>query len=189
MSLTIRRLKPQEFALSAGALVDIYIAAMGYDPAIRDGRIYSWQREISRPGFTSLIAEDATGVVGVAYGFIGTPDSWWDRQLRMALRRRGGPSDEEMTILRNYFEVAEIHVLPRMQGLGLGRELLTQLLWNAPGKWALLSTPEVPGESNRAFSLYRSMGFIDLIRHHQYPGDDRPFAILQTSLPLSSESE
>ncbi|NWO17987.1 MAG: GNAT family N-acetyltransferase, partial [Corynebacterium sp.] len=54
MSLTIRRLSPQEFALNAQPLVDIYISAMGYDPAIRDGRVYSWQREIIRPGFTAL---------------------------------------------------------------------------------------------------------------------------------------
>lgn len=185
VSLTIRRLSPQEFALNARPLVDIYISAMGYDPAIRDGRVYSWQREIIRPGFTALIAEDASGVVAVAYGFIGTPDSWWDHQLRLALQKRGGATEEEQEILRSYFEVAEIHVLPRMQGHGLGRELLKQLLWNAPGKWALLSTPEVPGESNRAFSLYRSMGFTDLVRHHQYPGDERPFAILKTQLPLS----
>ena len=185
MSLTIRRLTSEEFALNAGPLVDVYINAMGYDPAIRDGRVYSWQREIIRPGFTSLIAEDASGVVGVAYGFIGTPDSWWDRQLRIALHRAGGPTEEEMRILRSYFEVAEIHVLPRMQGHGLGRELLNKLLWNAPAKWALLSTPEVPDESNRAFGLYRSMGFTDLVRHHHYPGDDRPFAILKTQLPLS----
>ena len=185
MSLTIRRLSPQEFALNAGSLVDIYISAMDYDPAIREGRIFSWRREIVQPGFTALIAEDASGVIGVAYGFIGTPDSWWDRQLRLALRHKGELSTEELEILRSYFEVAEVHVLPRMQGQGLGRQLLTELLWNAPGKWALLSTPEVPGESNRAFGLYRSMGFTDLVRHYRYPGDSRPFAILKLPLPLS----
>ena len=88
-------------------------------------------------------------------------------------------------MLRSYFEVAEVHGLPRMQGHGLGRQLLTELLWNAPGKWALLSTPEVPNESNRAFSLYRSMGFTDVIRQYRYPGDERPFAILKLPLPLS----
>ena len=185
MSLTIRRLSPQEFALNAGSLVDIYISAMDYDPAIREGRIFSWRREIVQPGFTALIAEDASGVIGVAYGFIGTPDSWWDRQLRLALRHKGELSTEELEILRSYFEVAEVHVLPRMQWQGLGRQLLTELLWNAPGKWALLSTPEVPGESNRAFGLYRSMGFTDLVRHYRYPGDSRPFAILKLPLPLS----
>ena len=185
MSLTIRRLSPQEFALNADSLVDIYISAMGYDPAIREGRIFSWRREVIRPGFTALIAEDATGVIGVAYGFIGTPDSWWDRQLRLALRKKGELSAEEVEMLRSYFEVAEVHVLPRMQGHGLVRQLLTELLWNAPGKWALLSTPEVPNESNRAFSLYRSMGFTDVIRQYRYPGDERPFAILKLPLPLS----
>lgn len=185
MSLKIRRLSPQEFALNAGPLVDIYISAMGYDPAIRDGRIFSWRREVIRPGFTALIAEDASGVIGLAYGFVGTPDSWWDRQLRLALRKKGELSAEETEVLRSYFEVAEIHVLPRMQGQGLGRQLLNELLWNAPSKWALLSTPEVPDESNRAFGLYRSMGFTDLVRHHRYPGDDRPFAILKLPLPLS----
>lgn len=76
-----------------------------------------------------------------------------------------------------------MHVAPRAQGRGLGRAMLTELLRNAPASWALLSTPEVPGEDNAAFGLYRSFGFTDILRDFYYAGDPRPFAVLGLRLP------
>lgn len=195
VTVTYRRLSGPEFAILAPDLVDIYITAMGYDPAIRSGRIAVWQREIIWPGFTAVTAIERTAsntsggtvderVVGIAYGFIGNRERWWDQQLMRGLRESGGLSAQHSAMLRDYFEVAEIHVHPSRQGAGIGRALLSQLLWNAPARWALLSTPEVPNESNHAFGLYRSMGFHDILRDFYYAGDDRPFAILGRTLPL-----
>ena len=48
----------------------------------------------------------------------------------------------------------------------------------------LLSTPEINGEANRAWRLYRRLGFNDVIRGYHFAGDPRPFAILGRSLPL-----
>jgi ribosomal protein S18 acetylase RimI-like enzyme len=48
----------------------------------------------------------------------------------------------------------------------------------------LLSTPETDGEANRAWRLYRRLGFLDVIRGHHFAGDPRPFAILGRPLPL-----
>ena len=48
----------------------------------------------------------------------------------------------------------------------------------------LLSTPEINGEANRAWRLYRRLGFTDIIRGYHFAGDPRPFAILGRSLPL-----
>ena len=48
----------------------------------------------------------------------------------------------------------------------------------------LLSTPESNGESNRAWRLYRRLGFNDVIRGYHFTGDPRAFAILGRQLPL-----
>jgi ribosomal protein S18 acetylase RimI-like enzyme len=48
----------------------------------------------------------------------------------------------------------------------------------------LLSTPEINGEANRAWRLYRRLGFIDIIRGYHFAGDPRAFAILGRALPL-----
>ncbi|WP_350354543.1 GNAT family N-acetyltransferase [Corynebacterium aquatimens] len=97
-----------------------------------------------------------------------------------------GITPRRREILNSYFEVAEIHVLPGHQGRGIGAKLLTELLKLAPAEWALLSTPEIDGEANGAFGLYRKYGFEDLARNFMYPGDPRPFAILGRRLPLPS---
>lgn len=173
-----------EFAVLAPQLVDLYIEAMGYDPSIRAGRINVWRQEIMQPGFTALAALEQDEVLGIAYGYIGAPDMWWDRQVRRGFREAGGPDTRQLMLMRDYFEVAEIHVSPHQQGRGIGRLLLTELLWLAPAAYALLSTPEVDDEANNAFGLYRSMGFSDELRHFHFDGDGRPFAVLSLPLPL-----
>lgn len=183
--MSIRRLTGGEFSLLVPRLVDIYLEAMDYEPDIHDARTQAWRREVIRPGFTCVIAAGPNDVVGLAYGFIGTPDHWWDYQLRRGMREQEVPESVQLEIRAGYFEVAEIHVRPGLQGHGIGRSLLTELLWNAPAPRALLSTPEVEGEANGAFGLYRSMGFVDVLRHFRYPGDQRPFAILGRDLPLA----
>jgi ribosomal protein S18 acetylase RimI-like enzyme len=45
----------------------------------------------------------------------------------------------------------------------------------------LLSTPE--GE-NRAWRLYRRLGFTDVLRNYRFTGDPRPFGVLGRDLPL-----
>ncbi len=82
VSFQIRRLSPQEFAMLAPQLVDIYIEAMGYNPTIRANRINAWKADVMRPGFTAVIAENEFGIAGLAYGFVGTPDTWWGRRPR-----------------------------------------------------------------------------------------------------------
>jgi len=184
VSITIRRLSPQEFSLLAPQLVEIYIEAMGYSPSIRSNRVSSWRAEVIKPGFSAIIAEDGEGILGIAYGFLGSPDTWWDRQLRRGFFEAGGPTPEDYEILHSYFELAEIHVLPGYQGKGIGRKLLETLVWNIPARFVLLSTPEVAHEANSAFGLYRSLGFFDVLRNLEYPADSRAFAILGATLPL-----
>ena len=183
VNVSIRRLSPSEFALVAPRLVDIYISAMGYDPAVHEQRLRAWRHDIMRPGFTGIIASGPNDVVGLAYGFLGTRDTWWDRQVRRGLSLATTPEQAD-DLLRDYFEIAEIHVSPAIQGRGIGGKLLTELVWNVPARTALLSTPEVDAEDNAAFGLYRSMGFEDVLRWFRFDGDDRRFAILGRPLPL-----
>ena len=186
VSVEIRRLSAGEYSMLVPTLVDIYMAAMEYDPAIREQRVRIWRSEVSWPGFTAIAAIEGGDVIGVAYGFIGSRERWWDRQLMRSMEENGGITPRRREILNSYFEVAEIHVLPGHQGRGIGAKLLTELLKLAPAEWALLSTPEIDGEANGAFGLYRKYGFEDLARNFMYPGDPRPFAILGRRLPLPS---
>lgn len=188
VTVSIRRLSEAEFSVNCPDFVDIYIEAMGYDPSLREARIKAWRRETYQPGFTAVCAVEAGQILGIAYGFLGSPDHWWHLQLRRGFSLNGGPTEAEFELLRNYFEVAEIHVAPGKQGRGIGRLLLTELLHNVPAGNALLSTPEVPQEENFAFGLYRSMGFRDVLRHFHFTGDRRPFAVLAAELPLGSGS-
>lgn len=188
VSLIIRRLSTPEFSVNVPVLIDIYIAAMEYDPAIRDTRINVWRRNSTNLGFRAVCAFLNDRVVGIAYGFRGDQDHWWQHQLRRGLREEGGPTTDQIEILRDYFEVAEVHVMPGHQGLGIGRKMMLELLAGHSIKNAVLSTPEVDSESNYAFGLYRSLGFHDLLRHFRFEGDQREFAVLHAQLPLVQDS-
>lgn len=177
----------------APELVDLYITAMKYPRSMRDQRIAVWRREITMPGFTAVAAfqqkeSDTASLAGIAYGFIGNPDRWWDQQLRKGLVERHAMTPAMVDVVSNYFEVAEVHVSPELQGRGAGRELMQRLLGSAPTRYVLLSTPEVPNEQNAAFGLYRSLGFRDVLRDFTYAGDPRPFAVLGRQLPLEPAS-
>ncbi|TNL99408.1 GNAT family N-acetyltransferase [Corynebacterium tapiri] len=181
-------LRPDEFLLLTPELVKIHLAAMDYPPGIFDSRLRAWRSDRLKPGFHAVVATHDSEVLGVAYGFLGDPAYWWDRQLRHALRGLPSASQPKIDLNEGYFEVAEIHVHPDYQGAGIGRRLITALLDGAPAHLALLSTPEVAGEHNAAFGLYRSLGFFDVLRHHYYESDPRAFAILGAWLPLASSS-
>lgn len=182
MHVEIRRLTKAEFSLLAPRLVDIYIEAMGYSPAMRAQRLRVWRTEVVWPGFAAVTAVFDNQVVGVAYGFLGARERWWDKQLIKALRQQRALTDEDQAMIRDYFEVAEVHVDPRFQGNGIGAALLQALLDTTTARWAILSTPEVDGEANNAFGLYRKFGFTDVVRGFLYEGDARPFAILALDL-------
>ncbi len=87
--------------------------------------------------------------------------------------------------LTDCFEVVEMHVRPAAQGHGLGAAQLRLLLTMAVGRTTLLSTPEADEATSRAWRLYRRFGFVDVVRHFNFPGDLRPFAILGRALPLA----
>ncbi|ARU46474.1 GNAT family N-acetyltransferase [Corynebacterium silvaticum] len=192
MSISIQSLSSTAFAFHCPDFVDLYIDAMGYNPTLRHSRISVWRRAVMESGFTAVCAVESDeghsytygdGIAGVAYGFLGRREHWWNRQVRRGIRNaKATVSGTSASMPDHYFELAEIHVSPTAQGQGIGHKLLSSLLRNAQSTTVLLSTPEVPNESNAAFSLYRRHGFYDLLRDFYFQGDSRAFAILRAEL-------
>lgn len=182
-------------------LIGIHLRAMGYPPQAFRQRRSLWRSNANHPRFTSLVAvlhspdqkPDASNpsqrIVGVCYGFQGSRGTWWYQQVSYGLLASGMSPEEVTETLANYTEISEVHVHPNFQGAGIGTRLLTALLDELPTREAMLSTPEVPGENNNAWRLYRSLGFSDLLRDFHFPGDPRPFGILRKQLhPESTQN-
>ena len=123
-------------------------------------------------------------LLGVAYGYRGAPDQWWQQQVVRGLRDVGRPHADISRLMGDYFELTELHIHPSAQGRGLGEALARRLLADRAESHVLLSTPEMNGESNRAWRLYRRLGFADIIRGYHFAGDPRAFAVLGRPLPL-----
>ncbi len=127
----------------------------------------------------ALTADDT--VVGVAYGLPGRPGQWWHDVVAAAL-----PAWVAADWLSDCLEVVELHVLPRLQGHGIGRRLLRALLDGVPQRTAALSALEEPG--SRARKLYTSEGFVPLLEHFRFPGNDTRYAVLAKRLPGPSHA-
>lgn len=186
-------LSPHDATLWMPAALQIYVAAMNYPAGTEAHRSPTWHEHMARPGYAAFGAVQALPaengelidhLVGIAYGYSGGGDQWWNRQLRIGLTRRGMAPPAIEQIAGSYFELTELHVHPTAQGHGVGTGLLAALLADRPEPRVLLSTPEVTAEANRAWRLYRRTGFIDVLRDFRFAGDPRPFAVLGRDLPF-----
>lgn len=186
------------FRLRLHEAVSLYVGAMGYDPSVVDARVRAWALARHEPGWAAVaavahpddvaprvaLADPSFPLAGVAYCQTGASTQWWHVQVRAGLAARRTPLDVVSDVLGDYAELAEIHVDPRHQGARLGERLLHELMRGRPERRVLLSTPEVPAEANRAWRLYRRLGFADVLRDFHFAGDSRPFAVLGAGLPL-----
>ena len=177
----------------------VYVDAMRYPRGTESQRASMWLEHTRRHGWKAVAAvetDTAEGespaqaqletapLLGIAYGYCGAPDQWWQQQVVAGLHRVGVPPDEINRLMSSYFELTELHIHPRAQGRGLGEALARRLLAGRGEANVLLSTPEISGEANRAWRLYRRLGFTDVIRGYHFAGDPRAFAILGRALPL-----
>ncbi len=168
---------PAQFDENVDAAMAIYVAAMNYAPHAGVQRGRAARGQATFPRFAARAAYDTDGtVIGFCYGYTTESGQWWHDLVRRAVTAAVA---EEWLV--DAFELSELHVLPSAQGRGVGRALLLSLADGLPHQAMLLSTPE--GDT-RAFRLYRSLGFEDLARHHLFPGEARPFAILGRRLPF-----
>lgn len=188
-------LSPDQMADRLNAGLSIYAQAMGYPRGTIRQRAPLWLEHTRRPGWRGVAAlkhrremghphgmEPSDEMVGIAYGYIGAPGQWWHEEVRRGLLERHG---NQLDWFRDYFELTELHVLPRAQGGGLGELMLRVLVAGADRPAVLLSTPELdPDRPSRAWRLYRRLGFVDVLREHRFVGDPRPFAVLGARLPL-----
>ncbi|SNT22414.1 Acetyltransferase (GNAT) family protein [Rhodococcoides kyotonense] len=167
--------------------LSIYVEAMGYPRGTEYHRSPMWIEHVQRPGWRGVAAVLPTPdapMVAIAYGYRGARHQWWHQQVRDGLRRSGSSADYVDAVLSDYFELTELHVKPTAQGHGLGAALTRRLLEGREERTVLLSTPEIAHENNRAWRLYRRLGFQDVLRDFTFAGDRRPFAVLGRSLPM-----
>lgn len=190
-------LSPADMHRRLGEALGVYVDAMHYPRGTENQRASMWLEHSRRPGWRAVAVVEVTAadppgsehlasapLLGVAYGYRGAPDQWWQQQVVRGLHRVGLPSPEISRLTSNYFELTELHIHPAAQGRGLGEALARRLLSERPEAHVLLSTPETNGEANRAWRLYRRLGFTDVMRGYHFAGDPRAFAILGRTLPL-----
>jgi ribosomal protein S18 acetylase RimI-like enzyme len=192
-------LSPGDMQRRLGDALGIYVDAMRYPRGTEDQRASMWLEHTRRRGWTAVAAVEApersdderdrpalnaAPMLGVAYGYCGAPDQWWQQQVVQGLERGGAAKSHIAELMTSYFELTELHIHPQAQGRGLGEALTRRLLAGRVEPHVLLSTPEINGEANRAWRLYRRLGFTDVIRGYHFAGDPRPFAILGRELPL-----
>jgi ribosomal protein S18 acetylase RimI-like enzyme len=161
-------------------VISVYGEAMGYSADLLQTRKGYIAAHVNRASFHAVATIDDTGrLLGFGYGYRSAAGQWWHDQVRNAVRR-----DSRSQWLTDCFEVVELHVRPMAQGNGIGAGQLTELLAPVSEGRTLLSTPEADESASRAWRLYRRFGFVDVLRHFRFPGDDRPFAVLGRQLPL-----
>ncbi len=174
---------PDDMARRLDDVIEVYGQAMGYPPELTTARRGYVAGHVRRPGFQAVATLDPQGrLLGFGYGYTSAKGQWWHDRVREGLRR-----DQRRYWLHDCFEVVELHVRPMAQGHGLGAAQLRALLSLGSGATTLLSTPEADEQRSRAWRLYRRFGFVDVLRHFGFPGDERPFAILGRALPLPPE--
>ena len=176
-SYTLQRYGPDEFRRRVDDLLRVYIAAMRYPDMSVEHRRPTWIEHSRRSGLSCVVAlDERDAVVGLCYGYTGGGHQWWNSEVR-----RGMTEAQAQYWMSSYRELTELHVRPDRQGAGIGEHMLRAMLVTAHEDSVLLSTPE---GDNRAWRLYRRLGFVDVVRHHHFAGDARPFAILGRLLPL-----
>ncbi|OBJ05083.1 N-acetyltransferase [Mycobacterium sp. 1465703.0] len=202
MAIFLIDLLPDDMERRLGDALAVYVDAMRYPRGTEKQRAAMWLEHIRRRGWQGVGVVEAEAsetagaqppsaaeltsapLLGVAYGYPGAPGQWWQQQVVLGMQRGGSPPQEISRLMNSYFELTELHIHPSAQGRGLGEALARRLLAGRPEKNVLLSTPEINGELNRAWRLYRRLGFTDIIRGYHFAGDPRAFAILGRELPL-----
>ena len=199
MATFLINLPPQDMQRRLPDALGVYVDAMRDPRGTENQRAALWLEHTGRRGWRAVAAVEVdvpagatpsstelsgAPLLGVAYGYCGAPDQWWQQQVVVGLQRGGLPGPEIAKLMASYFELTELHIHPRVQGQGLGEALARRLLADRSEANVLLSTPETNGEANRAWRLYRRLGFVDIIRGYHFTGDPRAFAILGRKLPL-----
>ncbi len=175
MTVRLLELDRDQFAARREDVLDVYAEAMDVRREAARARGSILASHLDFAGLRAVGAFDGERLVGIGYGYVGTPGQWWHDQVRAGL------SEQTAAVwLDGAFEVCELHVRPAYQGTGLGRQLLARLLTAAAVRTAILTTPDM---ETRARRFYRAGGWVELAQGMRFPGDTRIFAILGLSVP------
>ena len=119
-------------------VLGVYVDAMRYPRGTEDQRASMWLEHTRRHGWKAVAAVEvpdarvsdgrvsdaaqasSAPIVGVAYGYCGAPDQWWQQQVVAGLQRVGADRSRIAELMTSYFELTELHIHPRAQGRGLG---------------------------------------------------------------------
>ena len=162
-------------------LIDIYQAAFSEPPfheSLPDflnfaGRL-SYHAKMA--GFRCAVAwpEPGQPISGFAYGYSGFRGSWFYDLVSIHL-----PNETIQEYLSDYFEFAEMGLLPALQAQGLGGQLHDTLLSGLAQRTACLSTVQV---ETRALNLYRNRGWKTLVTNIDLPGTVLKYQVMGKKL-------
>lgn len=164
-----------EFAASVVIAAHVYGEAMRRPPELVVQRREIMTSHVVRPGFVGVLARHDGDVVGFGYGYRGRAGDWWHDVVAKALGRRAARE-----WLSDSFELAELHMLPDWQGRGIGRRVLETVLARAQGSTTVLSTHD---RESAARTLYRSVGFTDLLTGFVFPGSTEVYVVMGRHAP------
>ena len=94
-------LSHQDMRRRLGEALSVYVDAMRYPRGTEDNRASMWLEHTRRVGWKAVAAVQSDGtapdrdalvdapLLGVAYGYCGAPDQWWQQQVVQGLRHGG----------------------------------------------------------------------------------------------------
>ena len=121
----------------------------------------TYPKHVRWPGFRIFLATIEGYSLGFVYGYTSLPGQWWHDEIAPAMNAAGYAE-----WLSDSLELAEIAVLPRFQGRGIGGRLIDAFLQDVHQRILLA----VEATDTRAHGLYTSRGFHDLLTDFHYAG-------------------
>ncbi|HSJ53720.1 MAG TPA: GNAT family N-acetyltransferase [Anaerolineae bacterium] len=177
MTVSVHTLAIQEVAQARDRIVAVYRDAFGMPPYAKGkDEVEAFARflpeHVGREGFSLVVAEEegSGDVLGFAYGHENAPGQGWHEVVA-----RLAPPQLVSEWLIGSFRLAEMAVVTRAQGRGLGGRLHDRLLAGLPYRRAVLST--MAADTN-AYRLYRKRGWQVLLDDLLVPGLPRPYRVL-----------
>lgn len=184
VAVSVHALSAQEADSVRGQIVAVYRDAFGAPPYTKgEHEVAEFARflpeHLERDGFRLVVAEekDRGDLLGFAYGHENAPGQGWHEVVV-----RVAPPRLVITWLFGSFRLAEMAVVTRAQGQGIGGLLHDRLLAGLPYSRAVLST--MADETN-AYRLYRGRGWQVLVDRFRVPGLPRPYRVMGLELEVS----
>lgn len=167
----------EDLAADVDDLIVVYSAATApndQDVRARRELMVSHAEELDAAGVLAL-ADGA--LVGFAYGTTSRPGDWWHDHVDAAL-----PATDRERWLRDAYVIREVAVQPRHQQAGIGTELVRRLvtLPDAERHRTILLGVDM---DTLADSLFRRLGFEDVVEGLPFAADGRTYRIMGRGRP------